>query len=107
MKIIENSKIVNWDIYPEFICAVVMVSNRDVVCNNGLTMPSGEEVTWLLDKSPSIGDDFIIKNAKINCLGGIGVFGDGSIDFFDVKELHFKPKPIVRINQFKEMDNSK
>lgn len=100
MKIIENSNIVNWNIYPEYVCAIVMLSNRDVETIEGFIMPAGEEIIWLLDKAPKIvGDEVEITSTNINCLGGVYLSGDGSADFLDTKELHFKPKPIIQIKQ--------
>lgn len=99
---IENSNIVNWDNYPGFICAIVLQTNEDLQTTNGFTMPAGEEIIWLLDKAPRFENgDWIFKNMKINCLGGFGVNGDGELDA-DLKELHFKPKPVIKIKESQE-----
>ena len=96
MIIVENSNIVEWDNYPEYICALVMQTTEDVRLDSGLVCPKGEEITWLCDKAPRIcGDDIYIENARLNCLGGLGFSGKlNVIDFpADLKELHYKPKP--------------
>lgn len=78
MIIIENSNIVNWSEYPDYICAIVLQTNEEIQTSNGLTMPKGEEIIWLLDKSPKFdGEDVVFCNININCLGGIGFKGDG------------------------------
>lgn len=104
MIIIENSNIVDWDNYPEYICAIIMQTTEDLKMNSGLICPKGEEITWLLDKSPKvIGDDVEIANSKINCLGGIGP-SNGAFDFpADIKEIHYKPKPIVELKKQSEV----
>jgi hypothetical protein len=105
MIVVENSNIVDWDKYPEFICALVMQTTEDLKTIDGFVCPKGEEITWLLDKSPRIvGDDIFIENAKLNCLGGLGFNGLlSSIDLpADLKEIHYKPKPKMDIKKYKE-----
>lgn len=105
MIIIENSNIVNWDDYPEYICALVMQTTKDLNTENGFSCPAGEEVTWLCDKSPRIvGDDVFLENAKIDCLGGLGFRGINlNIDFpAELKEIHFKPKQVIKIESEQE-----
>ena len=102
MKIIENSNIVNWDDYPEYICALVMQTTKDINMESGLICPKGEEITWLSDKAPiANGEDFELSCASLNCLGGIGFKSNSlNIEFpADLKEIHFKPKPILKIKQ--------
>ena len=102
MKIIENSNIVNWDDYPEYICALVMQTTSDLRMENGLICPKGEEIIWLSDKAPIENKgDFELPDAYVNCLGGIGFKSKSlNIEFpADLKELHFKPKPIIQIKQ--------
>lgn len=102
MLIIENSNIVNWDDHPVFICAVVFQTNKDMKTTNGFTMPAGEEITWLLDKAPKFeNSSWIFENIRINCLGGFGFSGDGELDA-ELKELHFKPKPVIKIESKQE-----
>lgn len=105
MIIIENSNIVNWDDYPEYICAVVMQTTKDLLTTRGLVMPAGEEMTWLFDKAPKIcGDDVHFIRPKINCLGGFYPIGMDDCDDLplDFKEIHFKPKPVVKIEEKQE-----
>lgn len=102
MKIIENSNIVDWDKYPEYICAIVMTTSVDIKTTKGLTVPAGEELTWLLDKSPSFkGEDVLLKDASINFLGGLGFengyIANAEIDV-DVREIHYKPKPKIDLS---------
>lgn len=101
---IENSNIVDLDSYPEYICAIVMQTTEDLKMDSGIICPKGEEITWLLDKSPKvIGDDIEIVDAKINCLGGIGPsVGDSNLPA-DIKEIHYKPKPVVKLKKQKEV----
>ena len=102
MKIIENSNIVNWDDYPEYICALVMQTTKDLNMESGLICPKGEEITWLSDKAPiANGEDFELSCASLNCLGGIGFKSNSlNIEFpADLKEIHFKPKPTLQIKQ--------
>ena len=100
MIIVENSSIVNWDDYPEYVCAIVIQTTKDLNAENGFSSPAGEEITWLCDKSPKIvGDDIFLENANLNCLGGLGFRGlIPNIDFpAELKEIHFKPKPVIKI----------
>lgn len=102
---IENSNIVNWNDYPEYICALVMQTTKDLKTAEGLLCPKGEELIWLLDKAPKIsGEDVEISYANMNCLGGLSP-GNGyfSGTFPTVlKELHFKPKPVIKIESKQE-----
>lgn len=99
MKIIENSNIVNWDNYPEYVCAIVGFTTNDLEVNTGHISPAGEELIWLLDKPPLFLDGEIsIKRTKIKCLAGFHITGK-NLDCLDFKELHFKPKPIIQIKQ--------
>lgn len=98
IEIIENSDIVNWNEYPEYICAIVLETNTEFETDSGGVIQSGHKFMHLLDKSPSInGDEVTIKNANVNCLGGIG-FLNGSYDV-TVKEIHYKPKPKQSLNK--------
>ena len=104
MIIIENSNIVDWGYYPEYICAIVIQTTRDLETNSGLICPKGEEITWLLDKSPKItGDDIEISGTKINCLGGIHPIGDDFNFPADIKEIHYKPKPAIELKKKREV----
>ena len=105
MKVFENSNIVNWDDYPDYVCALVMQTTKDIKTTKGFICPKGEELIWLADKAPKIsGEDVEINNANMNCLGGLGP-GNGCYSGVfpaDLRELHFKPKPVVKTESKKE-----
>lgn len=73
---IENSNLINWSEYPEYICAVVLCNNVDVNTNDGLIMPKGTEFIWLLSKIPTqTGEsELTIRDAKLLCLDGFGLW---------------------------------
>lgn len=98
MKIIENSNIVNWDEYPDYICALVMYTTEDIKTKLGLTLPKGKKIIWLLDKAPKIvGEKVVVEHTNICCLGIGPPDGKFSGDFpVDIKEIHFKPKPTTK-----------
>lgn len=103
IKVIENSNIVDWDKYPEFICALVMQTKSDLVVDGGYIMPKGEEITWLCDKAPKFKNgEFELSDAKVNCLGGVGFRGNHFCLDADLKEIHYKPKPKIDIKKYKE-----
>lgn len=100
---IENSNIVNWDNYPGFICAIVSQTNTNLSMRNDLVMPEKEEVIWLLDKAPEIiSDNIVIDNTKVYVICGPKVNAGQCYDCFDALELHFKPKPIIKIESKQE-----
>lgn len=105
MLIIENSNIVNWNEYPEYVCAIVMQTTEDVKTTAGTTCPKGEEVTWLLDRSPENKDGILTISGKCNCLGGLGP-GNGYFKnpYFpaEIVEIHHKPKKIIKLNKAQE-----
>ena len=47
-----------------------------------------------------VGGEFVIENARLDCLGGPGFKGFfPSIDFCaDIKEIHYKPKTKIDLN---------
>lgn len=102
---IENSSIVNWDNYPEYVCAVVMQTTEDMLTTTGHIMPKGEEITWLLDIPPEINGDDVTLNGRCNCMGGFGP-GNGHHSGIslpmEVVEIHFKPKPVIKIESKQE-----
>ena len=99
MKIIENSNIVNWDDYPEYICALVMQTTVDLQTRLGVIMPKGEEIITLLDKAPRPDGDILrISHTKMHTLTGCGLPSKGRVPC-EIHELHFKPKPTLQIKQ--------
>lgn len=93
---IENSNLINWSEYPEYVCAVVLCNNVDVNTSDGLVMPKGTEFIWLLSKIPTQtgASELTICNAKLLCLDGFGLWNglnSGFCEFLDPLELHIKP----------------
>ncbi|MCK4089804.1 hypothetical protein HCY66_06855 [Acinetobacter radioresistens] len=98
MKIIENSDIVNWGNYPEYICACVVQTTEDLGTKNGFICPSGEEIIWLSTKIPQkVGNEFKFEGAELHVLCGIG-FNNGDLNStfpMEIKELHLKPSKFI------------
>lgn len=103
MKIIEDSNIVYWAEYPEYICAVVGKTLIDL--HNARTlelMPAGSDFIWLLDKAPSIKNGKLsITDTNINGMGTIYSEEKGSCE---VLEVHFKPRPKPTLKSSKEKE---
>lgn len=105
MIIVENSSIVNWDNHPEYVCAVVMQTTEDILTTTGHIMPAGEEITWLLDTPPEINGDAVTINGRCSCMGWFGLengYHHGINLPMDVLEIHFKPKPVIKIEEKQE-----
>ncbi|EHU2604724.1 hypothetical protein AZH07_RS02345 [Acinetobacter baumannii] len=92
MIIIEDSDIVNWSEYPEYICAVVGITLKDLHDSRTFKLiPKGSNFTWLLDKSPSIINGIVnITDTNINGLGSVYSEVAGACK---ILEIHFKPRP--------------
>lgn len=106
MNIIENSNIVNWSIYPDFICAVVGKLNSDCLgkhqkTGEDLIIPVGTEFIFLVDKMPKVESetDCSFHYCKVHFMEGIRVPGDGEYDWFDVVEIHIKPRPVTELKE--------
>lgn len=96
MTTVENSNLINWADYPEYVCALVLCNNKDIDTSDGLVMPQGTEFVWLISKIPTQTNtsELTICDAKVKCIDGFGV-GNGLINgifkFLVPLELHIKP----------------
>lgn len=93
MEIIENSNIIKWDDYPEFLtCLLIIQNTEDAVSSTGLVMPKNTEFSVLLDKIPFFKDgELQILDTRMYWLDSVYLVSGHHYENMKPLELHIKP----------------